>query len=442
MKYLLRILTIVIALGVALPCVAQSDEQITLTVSSDGPTKDEAIKNALRTAIEQAYGAFVSANTTILNDDLVKDEIVTISTGAIKEYSILSEVAKPDGNGYMVTTKATVSLPHLIKYAQNHGSECEFAGNTFGMQMKLKELRMKNEEKALENLITEVKSILPAMISWEMEMGEPREVHRWGGTSLSGFYEVPVKLYVTTFAYSDKNKKDKKGKKDKKKKDHGELSKENLKYLRKAGINIPEQYFQDREPAVSEFGELLSNSLEGIALTESEIEMYKRSNTYLEKVDNPKYKKGNLLYFTNRRAGNLIKQLYTAIGDICCDFVLVDNIGNRHDFHINEIRHRELNESFGRLQGSSYQGRVDGDIDNHSLSKNPFEINQIRSNYTSGAYYDILSHANNPWFECLFPGLFYTNERYEKRMPLFELVFRIPKDEIGKYSSFKVVRKE
>ncbi|MDE6553889.1 MAG: hypothetical protein K2K98_13170 [Muribaculaceae bacterium] len=156
---------------------AQSNEEITLTVSSDGPTKDDAVKNALRSAIEQAYGAFVSANTTILNDDLVKDEIVTISSGAIKVYTIVSESEKPDGQGYMVTAKATVSLPHLITYAKNHGSECEFAGNTFGMQMKLWELQKKSELVALDNLYSQIEAILPSQIYWELKVGEPKVVH-------------------------------------------------------------------------------------------------------------------------------------------------------------------------------------------------------------------------------------------------------------------------
>ena len=60
-------------------------QEITLTVSADGKTKEEATQNALRSAIEQAYGTFVSAKTTILNDELVKDEIVTVSNGSIKD---------------------------------------------------------------------------------------------------------------------------------------------------------------------------------------------------------------------------------------------------------------------------------------------------------------------------------------------------------------------
>lgn len=58
-------------------------DEVILTVSADGTTKEEAVKAALRSAIEQAYGTFVSANTTLLNDELVKDEIVNYTSGNI-----------------------------------------------------------------------------------------------------------------------------------------------------------------------------------------------------------------------------------------------------------------------------------------------------------------------------------------------------------------------
>ena len=70
------------------PALAQSSvkDEVVLTVSGEGKTTDEAAKTALRSAISQAYGVFVSANTTLLNDDLVKDEIATITSGNIKKY--------------------------------------------------------------------------------------------------------------------------------------------------------------------------------------------------------------------------------------------------------------------------------------------------------------------------------------------------------------------
>ena len=79
---------------------AQNSDEVTLVVSADGVTKEEATKIALRSAIEQAYGAFISANTTILNDELVKDEIVTISNGNIKSYKEIANEDLPNGNHY------------------------------------------------------------------------------------------------------------------------------------------------------------------------------------------------------------------------------------------------------------------------------------------------------------------------------------------------------
>lgn len=55
-----------------------------LVVTGDGNTKENAVQAALRSAIEQAFGTFVSSNTQILNDELVKDEIATVTTGNIK----------------------------------------------------------------------------------------------------------------------------------------------------------------------------------------------------------------------------------------------------------------------------------------------------------------------------------------------------------------------
>lgn len=172
MKYLKSILLSLMLCLVASPGYAQTTDEVTLTVSSDGPTKEEATKNALRNAIEQAYGTFVSANTTILNDELVKDEIVTIANGNIKSYEEISSTAMPDGSQF-VTLKATVSVSKLISYAQSKGAETEFAGATFGMNMKLKELNKQNEKKVLENLIVQVKEMMPYVFDRTLNIKDP-----------------------------------------------------------------------------------------------------------------------------------------------------------------------------------------------------------------------------------------------------------------------------
>lgn len=188
------ILAFIAIVMMAIPAMAEAPQEVTLTVSSDGPSKEDAIKNALRSAIEQAFGAFVSANTTILNDEIVKDEIVTVSNGSIKEYKEISAVQTDNGN-HFVTLTATVSLPNLITYAKSHGSECEFAGNTFGMEMKLFELQKENERKVLENLLKQLEVLIPATMSWTLDISEP---------VVSGdSYEIEAKIKWLDANYDD-----------------------------------------------------------------------------------------------------------------------------------------------------------------------------------------------------------------------------------------------
>ena len=155
------------------PSQSSSEDEATLVVSADGATKDEATKVALRSAIEQAYGTFVSANTTILNDELVKDEIVTVTSGNIKRYNEISSNVMPDGKTF-VTLQATVSISKLVSYAQSKGAETEFAGATFGMNMKMKELNKQNEKKALDNLLIQIKELTPYIFSWNLNVQEPK----------------------------------------------------------------------------------------------------------------------------------------------------------------------------------------------------------------------------------------------------------------------------
>ena len=91
-----------------------AQDVVSIVTSGDGPTKDQATTAALRNAIEQAYGAFISSNTKFLNDELIQDEITSVAQGNIQEYSIISSIETK--NGYNVTTKSTVSLGKLTSF--------------------------------------------------------------------------------------------------------------------------------------------------------------------------------------------------------------------------------------------------------------------------------------------------------------------------------------
>ena len=146
---------------------------ITLVTSGTGNTKEEATKNALRSALEQTYGAFVSANSQVVNDELVRDEIVSISTGNIVSYDVLSFI---DSNPKQITLKAVVSISKLQKYAQNKGMSAELAGNTFAMNMKIEELNIQNENKALLNLIEQINLNTSRLFDYKIDVGNPQKI--------------------------------------------------------------------------------------------------------------------------------------------------------------------------------------------------------------------------------------------------------------------------
>lgn len=173
--------------------------EVSLVVSSDGQTKAQAIDNALRSAIEQTYGTFVSANTQILNDELVKEEIVTVSSGNIQKYTEIAAVTLPNGN-ISVTLNVTVSLAKLISYAKSKGSECEFAGATFGANIRMYEFNKKNEEIAILNMIKQLDALRP-LYDYKLTVKEP-VLNKDGKSAKISFTVEAVNNDHTKMAYN------------------------------------------------------------------------------------------------------------------------------------------------------------------------------------------------------------------------------------------------
>ena len=184
-------------LALSLACLslwAQKDE-VTLVVYGDGKDKAEATSVALRSAIEQTYGTFVSANTSIINDDVVKDEIVSVSSGNIKSYKEIDYVTLPDGRS-SITLQATVSIGKLVSYAKSHGSSAELSGAVFMQDLKIKELNKKNEEIALEHMSQKVEPILADAYNYELEIFDPYINKESNDVNYSKKFIVPIKIVM------------------------------------------------------------------------------------------------------------------------------------------------------------------------------------------------------------------------------------------------------
>lgn len=166
---------------------AGDNKTVTLITSGQGKTQDEAKQSALRNAIEQAFGAFISSHTEVVNDNLVKDEIISVSNGNIQKYEIISESALPDNLGYTTTLKTIVSISKLTSFCESKGMQIEVKGSLFAFNVIQKELAASNEKKALEELVLMAKNIAPKMFDYSLISGEPTK-------NEIGSFSLPLKV--------------------------------------------------------------------------------------------------------------------------------------------------------------------------------------------------------------------------------------------------------
>lgn len=163
---------------------AQLKTEPTVVASAEGATKDEATKMALRSVIEQAFGVYVASNTSLLNDEVVQNEVATISNGNIKEYKVLSSDFI---NGrYYVTLQATVSLKKLFDYSKEQAVKKgmtvringEILNNDFQLARLNYELNKKAERLAINNMIKQLEELTKSvpLLDYEMELTEPRKI--------------------------------------------------------------------------------------------------------------------------------------------------------------------------------------------------------------------------------------------------------------------------
>lgn len=153
-----------------------ADKTVTLVVSGQGKSQDEAKQKALRSAIEQAFGAFISSKTEILNDNLVKDEIVSVANGNIQKFEIISEVQIPNG-GYATSLKATVSVTKLTSFVESKGVVVEFKGSLFAFNVNQQILNEKNEIKAIEDLCHVITKLSDASFEYSIKVSDPIAVN-------------------------------------------------------------------------------------------------------------------------------------------------------------------------------------------------------------------------------------------------------------------------
>lgn len=115
--------------------------------SGEGKTKEQALNTALRHCIEKTFGTFISTNATVVNDSLINDEMVTISSGNIASYQIISE--QEEKEKVTTTVSAQVSPERIVKVLNGKGYSFEINGSLYAQNILLEQFYKEQERKAI-----------------------------------------------------------------------------------------------------------------------------------------------------------------------------------------------------------------------------------------------------------------------------------------------------
>ena len=174
------------------PKSTSNDKTVTLTVSGTGKTLEEAKQIALRIAISQTFGAFISSKTELLNDNLITDQITSITNGNIQSFEIINEIQLPNGN-WGTTIKAKVSINKLTSFVESKGIIAEIKGGLFALNIKQQILNEEGEEKAICDMVSLLNEPMQQAFDFDIKSSDPKSID-----TESKNWVVPLKVTVKT----------------------------------------------------------------------------------------------------------------------------------------------------------------------------------------------------------------------------------------------------
>ena len=193
MKSLQTILSIFFIVLATTNGFSQTDSKdVSITASGSGKTQDEAKQAALRSATEQAFGAFISSKTEMFNDQVVADQMASVSSGNIKSFSILNESQLPDGS-WGVTLKALVSVDKLTSFVEAKGIAIEIKGGMFALNIKQQLLNEQGEIKAVSEMVGLLHEPMQISFDYVIKSSDPKSLD-----AESKNWEIPLVVTATT----------------------------------------------------------------------------------------------------------------------------------------------------------------------------------------------------------------------------------------------------
>lgn len=187
MKNLILTLTLAFTLTVN----AQDDKNVSLVVIGQGKTQDDAKQNALRSAIEQAFGTFISSKTEILKDNILVNQIISPDNGNIESFSILNETKLPNEN-WGVTLKAVMSINKLNRFLINKGFVFKLKDDSIPLNIKQQILNENGEIKVISKMIEFLHEPMQISFDYDIKSSKPKSIDAENKS-----WEIPLVVTAT-----------------------------------------------------------------------------------------------------------------------------------------------------------------------------------------------------------------------------------------------------
>jgi len=169
-----------------------ASKEVSITASGSGKTLEDAKHAALRSATEQAFGAFISSKTEMFNDKVVADQMASVSSGNIKSFSILNESQLPDGS-WGLTLKALVSVDKLTSFFEAKGVAIEIKGGMFALNIKQQSLNELGEVKAVIEMVGLLHEPMQISFDYIIKSSDPKSLDAENKN-----WEIPLVVTATT----------------------------------------------------------------------------------------------------------------------------------------------------------------------------------------------------------------------------------------------------
>jgi uncharacterized protein (TIGR02145 family) len=163
-----------------------------IIMSGRGLTVEDAKQVALLNCIQKAYGVFISSRTDIFNNEMISEQITSVSSGNITSFDILDDSELPDGS-WVVTLRATVSIDKLASFVEEKGYKVDFKGGLFAVNIKQQLLNEQSETDAVASMVGLLHEVMQTAFDFEINSENPILV-----SSEKEIWGIPLKVIVTS----------------------------------------------------------------------------------------------------------------------------------------------------------------------------------------------------------------------------------------------------